>query len=155
MCACCAHKRNTTVWCMLFWPTSVLHCMHYFWWARCQDSLAEWSKALASGASPQGRGFEPHSCHFVNPLPGQHHLRKAMVRMPAIRISIQTVAPTQRNLTHKTITLNEGCHLAGSSPHSQLCSKRDVGTTLREQHHLCVPDVRACFRWRVLRKLFL
>jgi hypothetical protein len=28
-----------------------------------QDSLAEWSKALASGASPQGHGFEPHSCH--------------------------------------------------------------------------------------------
>ena len=28
-----------------------------------QDSLAEWSKAPASGASPQGRGFEPHSCH--------------------------------------------------------------------------------------------
>jgi hypothetical protein len=31
----------------------------------CIDSLAEWSKALAPGASPQGRGFEPHSCHFV------------------------------------------------------------------------------------------
>ena len=31
---------------------------------RGQDSLAEWSKALASGASPKGRGFEPHSCHF-------------------------------------------------------------------------------------------
>ena len=30
------------------------------------DSLAEWSKALASGASPQGRGFEPHSCHFTH-----------------------------------------------------------------------------------------
>ena len=30
-----------------------------------QDSLAEWSKALAQGASPQGRGFEPHSCHFT------------------------------------------------------------------------------------------
>ena len=29
-----------------------------------QDSLAEWSKALAPGASPQGRGFEPHSCHL-------------------------------------------------------------------------------------------
>jgi hypothetical protein len=27
--------------------------------------LAEWSKALASGASPQGRGFEPHSCHHL------------------------------------------------------------------------------------------
>jgi hypothetical protein len=29
-----------------------------------QDSLAEWSKALAPGASPQGRGFEPHSCQL-------------------------------------------------------------------------------------------
>ena len=28
-----------------------------------EDTLAEWSKALASGASPQGRGFEPHRCH--------------------------------------------------------------------------------------------
>ena len=31
----------------------------------CQDSLAEWSKALAQGASPQGRGFEPHRCHLM------------------------------------------------------------------------------------------
>ena len=30
-----------------------------------KDSLAEWSKALAQGASPQGRGFEPHSCHLI------------------------------------------------------------------------------------------
>ena len=35
-------------------------------WAQdVMDSLAEWSKALAQGASPQGRGFEPHSCHFA------------------------------------------------------------------------------------------
>ncbi len=33
--------------------------------AHAQDSLAEWSTALARGASPQGRGFEPHSCHFA------------------------------------------------------------------------------------------
>ena len=34
-----------------------------------QDSLAERSKALAYGASPQGRGFEPHNCHiFTRPL---------------------------------------------------------------------------------------
>ena len=34
-------------------------------WAQdVMDSLAEWSKALAQGASPQGRGFEPHSCHL-------------------------------------------------------------------------------------------
>ena len=29
-----------------------------------QDSLSVWSKALAQGASPQGRGFEPHSRHM-------------------------------------------------------------------------------------------
>ena len=38
-----------------------------------QDSLAEWSKALASGASPQGRGFEPHSCHFPSALMSHSH----------------------------------------------------------------------------------
>ena len=27
-----------------------------------QDSVAERSKALASGASPKGRGFESHRC---------------------------------------------------------------------------------------------
>ena len=32
----------------------------------CTDSLAEWSKALASGASPQGRGLEPHSCQLAH-----------------------------------------------------------------------------------------
>ena len=31
-------------------------------WA--SDSLAELSKALASGASPRGRGFEPYNWHF-------------------------------------------------------------------------------------------
>ena len=36
--------------------------------AHCQDSLAELSKALAQGASPQGRGFEPHSCHSYSVL---------------------------------------------------------------------------------------
>ncbi len=32
-----------------------------------RDSLAEWSKALTPGTSPQGRGFEPHSCHLIAP----------------------------------------------------------------------------------------
>ena len=36
-----------------FWPKQ----RH---WA---DNLAERSKALASGASPKGRGFKSHSCH--------------------------------------------------------------------------------------------
>ena len=30
-----------------------------------QDSLAERSKAVAQGAIPQGRGFEPHSCQYA------------------------------------------------------------------------------------------
>jgi hypothetical protein len=30
-----------------------------------QDSLADWSEALASGASPQLHVFEPTSCHSL------------------------------------------------------------------------------------------
>ena len=33
----------------------------------CHDSLAERSKAVAQGAIPKGRGFEPHSCHSLKP----------------------------------------------------------------------------------------
>ena len=29
-----------------------------------RDTLAERSKAVAQGAIPKGRGFEPHRCHF-------------------------------------------------------------------------------------------
>ena len=29
------------------------------------DALAERSKAVAQGAIPKGRGFEPHRCHFA------------------------------------------------------------------------------------------
>ena len=36
------------------WLTSAKH-----------DSLAERSKAVAQGAIPKGREFEPHSCHFL------------------------------------------------------------------------------------------
>ena len=43
----------------------VLNCINIMKWMDTQDSLAEWSKALAQGASPQGRGLEPHSCHFI------------------------------------------------------------------------------------------
>ena len=51
------------------------------------DSLAEWSKALASGASPQGRGFEPHSCHLLSPQTftcalGQMSLRPGGMQPP-------------------------------------------------------------------------
>ena len=28
------------------------------------NMTTEWSKALAAGANPQGRGFEPYNCHF-------------------------------------------------------------------------------------------
>jgi hypothetical protein len=54
------HRASTRL--TEFWQERQAHSIANFWcWQR--DSLAEWSKALASGASPQGRGFEPHSCH--------------------------------------------------------------------------------------------
>ena len=37
-----------------------------------QGSLAEWSNALAQGASPQGRGIEAHSCHYRSTLLLRH-----------------------------------------------------------------------------------
>ena len=49
-----------------------------------QGSLAERSKALASGASPKGREFESHSCHFWHaPLLAEadrHQTRTALPR---------------------------------------------------------------------------
>ena len=47
-----------------------------------QDSLAEWSKALASGASPQGRGFEPHSCQLARRQEGKFSARPLRYTRP-------------------------------------------------------------------------
>ena len=46
------------------------------------DSLAEWSKALASGASPQGRGFEPHSCQLARRQEGELSARPLRYMRP-------------------------------------------------------------------------
>ncbi len=57
--SCCRKMHGRShVWCCrpLHWRVCPAHCF-------C-DSLAEWSKALAQGASLQARGFEPHSCHL-------------------------------------------------------------------------------------------
>ena len=40
------------------------------------DSLAERSKAVAQGAIPQGRGFEPHSCHYWHLFIRQHKFQE-------------------------------------------------------------------------------
>ena len=55
--AVCMHSNCV---CSDVWQCQQSVMMHG--WPHRQDSLAEWSKALASGASPQGRGLEPHSC---------------------------------------------------------------------------------------------
>ena len=57
--------------------------------------MAEWSKVLASGASPQGRGFEPHSCHALPlqdshcrphfPKQSKHFLRRHALRAPSAK----------------------------------------------------------------------
>ena len=54
------------------------------------DSLAEWSKALASGASPQGRGFKPHSCHLRTPLVSE-------ALNPTARQTLNFKTPTPRS----------------------------------------------------------
>ena len=61
-----------------------------------QDSLAEWSKALAVGASPQGRGLEPHSCqchNFINRVVfgGMSHRESAIV-LDNLRVIMSTSA---------------------------------------------------------------
>ena len=65
-------------------------------WHRLTDSLAEWSKALASGASPQGRGFEPHSCQPLvckrcGGVPA--HFGKASAPLPDIPIHAPHLPP--------------------------------------------------------------
>ena len=61
-----------------------------------QDSLAEWSKALASGASPQGRGLEHHSCqchNYINcvVVGGMSHRESATV-IDNLRVMMSTSA---------------------------------------------------------------
>ena len=45
-----------------------------------KDALAERSKAVAQGAIPKGRGFEPHRRHFdnalLNPIPNSMNFHK-------------------------------------------------------------------------------
>ena len=45
------------------------------------DSLAERSKAVAQGAIPKGRGFEPHSCHFLFTSQSQVGVDQALLRV--------------------------------------------------------------------------
>jgi hypothetical protein len=58
---CCARAVGATA---ALLPLPQLYSLRWHRARGRHDSLAEWSKALASGASPQGRGFEPHSCQF-------------------------------------------------------------------------------------------
>ena len=57
------------------------------------DSLAERSKAVAQGAIPKGRGFEPHSCH----LPKGWHFAgpQALLVSPAGRGYWEARAPVR------------------------------------------------------------
>ena len=54
-----------------------------------QDSLAERSKAVAQGAIPQGRGFEPHSCHF--PISSIHEQKDKKIHLARIELATFSV----------------------------------------------------------------
>ena len=77
---------------------------------RDNDSLAEWSKALASGASPQGRGFEPHSCHFHMHSPHPQH-RTRVFCVPTHMCLQQTYGGVRWPMyTHLWATSNKSHH---------------------------------------------
>ena len=60
--------------------------------SQTQNSLAEWSKSLAPGASPQGRGFEPHSCHSLRAT--RQHEAKSVGTKNCNAATGKTVWPT-------------------------------------------------------------
>ena len=50
---------------IMYWPPVYPHsAAEMLKLASNHDTLAERSKAVAQGAIPKGRGFEPHRCHF-------------------------------------------------------------------------------------------
>ena len=111
------------------WPRrvrviSLRQLLIYFKSGYTTDSLAEWSKALASGASPQGRGFEPHSCHLC------------------ILFPICQFAKLQNNCRLAVI-----CYLSGSCPQqsrSGLCDARQFSQFLTSHafQHCCNSAIR-------------
>ena len=72
-----------------------------------QDSLAEWSKALASGASPKGRGFEPHSCHLVKVSTMRRDIGNALI---AVHTILPQLLAAEGTSCHRPCYRNE--HLA-------------------------------------------
>jgi hypothetical protein len=77
-----------------------------------QDSLAEWSSALASGASPQGRGFEPHSCQITRFF--RMKLRERG-NMPESQATSVTIPPMHRALVPKILHRPRPTYTARSS----------------------------------------
>ena len=127
--------------------------MNYSWEARCQDSLAEWSKALASGASPQGRGFEPHSCHFVKPPHAQTSSENNGENPHILKLQNLTFHSTfwgpcggpaqpQLHLKARNATLQEIVRT------HNLCPQRNVEATLHVQQNLRMRSKHMCFGWR-------
>ena len=62
-------------------------------------SLAEWSKALVLGTSPQGRGFESHSCQTIFSSTKQRRKQKKKKRkekkrndLLQVRLELTTLA---------------------------------------------------------------
>ena len=92
--------------------------------------MAEWSKALASGASPQGRGFEPHSCHRKRGWTGLW--RRASVY-----------------ITHRDVTniLNAHCSITRCRTAAPGC----VGPARRPLRHLAVCGTALTYGWAQFR----
>ncbi len=68
------------------------------------DTLAERSKAVAQGAIPKGRGFEPHRCHFIYTLPCETRRDRAGSSKKQGQSLARGAAPTEIAQMHKIKT---------------------------------------------------
>ena len=118
-----------------------------------QDSLAEWSKALASGASPQGRGFEPHSCHFCEPSAARSVRSKHITSACTLKSPRYPLPPLQKCVLSDAwprgvtvSTLDSESSDRGSNPREAFFgsrhSRKETETASSERTHVLHTDTR-------------
>ena len=101
---------------------------------RTEDTLAERSKAVAQGAIPKGRGFEPHRCHFASYFLTPFHIMTAR----------QDVSPSHQKRGHRlsisNVENNVPCvpnlDWAGTTPKAHAASHSAFKKRMDQQYSL-------------------
>ena len=92
-----------------------------------QDSLAEWSKALAQGASPQGRGFEHHSCHIATHTQTHAHMHTHTRTQTKTQTYKHTRTHACTHTSHNKSKKTSCTDPAAAAPHSENSGAHGVG----------------------------